>query len=547
MQLNQSIRENLRFLLVEVAGQLEGLIAFLVNQDRAAGQRILHRGGYTENLKRRIHQGCLEQLQLAADSAAQPSLQLRATETVASELELIGDLCRDSASQLGELDSTDAINAKYHAKRLHEVSTGLGLVLSALEGQDIGQAQRLAKLETRLDRRCRKMHSTYSKRLREHSKTKQLIAGLFIARNIGQMGHCLLNISDAIVSSALGQPMNLRRYNSLQTSLASLERHQQRHGLHVEPLAETRSGSAISAISADSPDAANYLAIFKDGEERKLKEERDGVASWHEIYPGLAPRIIDYHKRGQSAALLIEHLSGLTLERILLQESDQLLQQALKRLGKTLRSVWRETLAERPISADFIGQTQNRLAEVYAVHPEFQRGSSRLCGVEQIGFDRLLAQARQYESQIQAPFSVYIHGDFNIDNIIYDPAQRQIRFIDLHRSRHMDYVQDVSVFMVSNYRLQILDAPLRRRIMATALALYRIAADFAHQQGDQGFELRLALGLARSFVTSTRFILDESLASSMFLRARYLLEQVLRLEPRQAADYRIPLQEIFIG
>ncbi|MEO5343856.1 MAG: phosphotransferase, partial [Gammaproteobacteria bacterium SHHR-1] len=506
----------------------------------------LHRGGYTENLKRRIHQACLEQIKALPDATAD-ALQLRAMERIASELEMIADLCRDSASQLSELDSTAALKVKQHAKRLHDIGNGLGLVLPALESSDLRLAQRLAKLETKLNRRCRKMRKDYSGRLRERSKTQQLIAGLFIARNIEQMGHCLLNISDALVSSALGQPMNMRRYNSLRASMASLEQTRQQQGLQVQPLAETRSGSAISAISADSDGETDYLAIFKDGEEHKLREERDGVQSWHEIYPGLAPRIINYHKWGQSAALLIEHLSGLTLERILLHESDRLLRQALNRLGKTLHSVWRETRIDQPVGAGFMAQTQQRLAEVYALHPEFRQGDVALCGLQYPGFDPLLEHARAYESALKAPFSVYIHGDFNIDNIIYEPNEGQIRFIDLHRSCYMDYVQDVSVFMVSNYRMQILDPPRRRRIMATALELYRIAAEFARSQGDLGFELRLALGLARSFVTSTRFILDESLAASMFLRARYLIEQALRVNPDKAREYRIPLQEIFIG
>jgi hypothetical protein len=111
----------------------------------------------------------------------------------------------------------------------------------------------------------------------------------------------------------------------------------------------------------------------------------------------------------------------------------------------------------------------------------------------------------------------------------------------------MDYVQDVSVFMVSNYRLQILDAPLRRRIMKLAKDFYRIARRYADKAGDETFELRLALGLARSFATSTRFILDKSLARNMFLRARYLIEQVLASDPKKAAKFKIPLKEIFIG
>ena len=111
----------------------------------------------------------------------------------------------------------------------------------------------------------------------------------------------------------------------------------------------------------------------------------------------------------------------------------------------------------------------------------------------------------------------------------------------------MDYVQDVSVFMVSNYRLQIMDAPVRRRIISVIRDFYSIAARYARRNADETFELRLALGLARSFVTSTRFILDKSLARNMYLRARYLLEQLIGLDERRYARYKVPVKELFVG
>jgi hypothetical protein len=111
----------------------------------------------------------------------------------------------------------------------------------------------------------------------------------------------------------------------------------------------------------------------------------------------------------------------------------------------------------------------------------------------------------------------------------------------------MDYVQDISVFMVSIYRLQILDLQLRRRILSLARDFYRFASRYASKVGDEGFELRLGLGLARSFATSTRFILDKSLARAMFLRSRFLLEQIVAADPKKAAEYQVPIEEIFVG
>ncbi len=158
----------------------------------------------------------------------------------------------------------------------------------------------------------------------------------------------------------------------------------------------------------------------------------------------------------------------------------------------------------------------------------------------------LIKQARQLEKQYPPPFSVYIHGDFNVDNIIFDPIENRINFIDLHRSKYTDYVQDVTIFMVSNYRLQILDSERRKQIMKMAIEMYRFARRFAKQHQDHTFEIRLALGLARAFASSTRFILDKALAKRMFYRARYLIELVLTTHPKQIHRFSVPVKEIFV-
>ena len=134
-----------------------------------------------------------------------------------------------------------------------------------------------------------------------------------------------------------------------------------------------------------------------------------------------------------------------------------------------------------------------------------------------------------------------------MDNIIYDPLEKKINFIDLHRSSYMDYVQDISVFMVSNYRLRVVDPVIRRRIRELACSFYSFSAAYAKSKGDNNFDLRLALGLARSFATSTRFVVDKTLARAMWLRARYLLESVLLTDPKQMHKYRIPIKELFVG
>ncbi|MCK5664125.1 MAG: phosphotransferase, partial [Thiotrichaceae bacterium] len=274
----------------------------------------------------------------------------------------------------------------------------------------------------------------------------------------------------------------------------------------------------------------------------------DKVESWHEIYPGIAPKIIDYQKQGKSASILIEHLTGYTYEKILLTESNDLLDKTRSQLFKTLKKIWQETYTREKTFGGYINQLEKRLKSIYSIHPEFEQLDSNICGYHLCDFDSLLEKADKFERKYaKAPFSVYIHGDFNVDNIIYDSLADKINFIDLHRSCYMDYVQDISVFMVSNYRLQILDQPLRLRILETALVFYAFAKKYAEKMKDHTFDVRLALGLARSFATSTRFILDKTLAEAMYIRSRYLIESVLKTPRKQLSNYQLPIKEIFTG
>jgi len=548
MRLPRNIRENLRFLVAEVGSQVTNLRACFREPANSLAQRILDREGYACNLKQRIHESCLDRIARMRKAGNSDVPSLRALESIASDLERLTELCRDCVRQLEQMQDRCRLRPEAYRTPLGWMVKAIARIEPAIRDSDTPLALKIGRVKPRIERVCRKLQQQYTKELKHNRKaTEDLIKAVLVAHCLELMGDTLLNISEAVISVNLGHIVNSERYHSLQTSVEHLGVDNADSGVVIEPIAETRSGSVISGISTAGNEENGYVAVFKDGQKRKLKEERQGLESWHEIYPGLAPRILSYHKRRQSAALLIEHLAGMTFEQILLHESTGLLRETLGRLCETLESVWRETRSGKPACANFMHQLARRLDDIYSIHPEFRESDVRICERKVAGFNTLLQQALVREAQLCAPFSVYIHGDFNVDNIIYDPVEKRINFIDLHRSRYMDYVQDVSVFMVSNYRLQVLDLPLRRRILELSRVFYRFAAEFADKSSDRTFEIRLALGLARSFVTSTRFILDKSLAGAMFLRARYLLEQVLATGPAQVKAFRVPIKELFIG
>ena len=546
MRTSKNIRNNLRFLIAEVGSQVSNLQAYLDAPSVNIARRILDRSGYAYNLMLRIHDSCHSQVIKAAESG-NDAASLRAIESIATDLERITGLCRDCIQQLKQLQNRHCPGADRCKFMLGRIMRGLDRTEQAIRQDDTRLAFKIGRIKPRLDKVSKKLVQQYTAGLKRKKHTEDLVAALFLVHGIEQMGDAMHNISEAIISANLGQPINIDRYQSMRASIEQLDTSNDASELVAETIAETRSGSGISGISAAGQEDAGYIAIYKDGKKRKLQEERRGLVSWQEIYPGLAPRILSYRKRGQSASLLIEHLAGLTFEQILLHEPTRLLRETQKQLNRTLTRVWRETRTRKPVSAAYMRQLSKRLEEVYSIHPEFRQEDCRICGKSVPSFGTLLKRAHRLEAGIKAPFSVYIHGDFNVDNIIYDPLEKKVNFIDLHRSRYMDYVQDVSVFMVSNYRLQIFDAPLRNRILMLTREFYRFAEAFARKSGDKTFELRLALGLARSFATSTRFILDKSLARAMFLRACYLLERVLAADLKDPASFRVPVKEIFIG
>lgn len=546
MDLQQSIRHNLEFLQTELVSRLESIKTYLDDTSPEAAENIFKRSGYISNLKQRIHDACYRYIAETDNSDTPEVLRVRAIDIIATELENIAGLGEEFVQQSIYLEDPGKKNFPRLLSQIDLVIEAVAMVHTALFENDTQLAIKIGRTQGRLERKFRKLLKKNAASLRDTSDAENLLSISFTAYSIERMGDSLLTISEAIISSNLGMVMDSTRFQAMQ-EISKINDSVNTEELNIQNVAETRSGAAISSIQLPDGDSGSYPAIFKQGHTKKLKQERKGVESWHDVFPGLAPQILSWKKKGKSASLLIEHLSGNTFEQIVLNGSTETLNDVLQELKNTLHSVWTETLADKPVSAEFMRQLDKRISDVYAVHPEFQDRLQVICGLEVPSFDSLAAKAAKIETGLQAPFSVYIHGDFNIDNLIYDADNRQIRYVDLHRSRYMDYVQDVSVFMVSNYRLQVLDPAVRRRIAGVICNFYRIAAEFAKKNNDRTFELRLAFGLVRSLATSTRFILDRDLARGMFLRARYLLEQIIRLEPAAYEDYRVPVEEIFCG
>lgn len=540
----QGIDENLRFLIVEVSKQVERTHTYLENPSIGLLDSILARDDYIDHLKNLIQRVCYEQVGQADGDATGVVDVLRTAEIIANNLERIADFCENIVRQTSFIEN-EAVLARYNlVKYFNEVFAGLSQTGDALFNLDTNLALRICRTEDNLDRLYRDDLHSIIDQLRVSGDSQSLVTCMFIAHYLERMGDSLLNIGEAILSAKLGQRIKIGQLRTLEESLSSVDFPSSIDAISLDHVADTRSGSRIGRVTDRQKNGEERMLIFKEGQRRKLLEERDGIARWDELIPGLAPEVFSFTERGDTGALLFEYLPGETLESLVLSGGGPMLDRGLARLAETLSYIWRETRRDDPVCACFVDQITERMDDVVALHPEFRDDTGHIGDIAVDSYADLVARAQRIEADLNAPFSVLIHGDFNVDNVIFDSAEDRVRFVDLHRSEMLDYAQDVSVFLVSNHRLQVFETPIRDRINSVMGIFLDFACDFAKSAGDTTFEARLTLGLARSFLTSTRFVLDEGFAKSMFLRSRYLLEILTSHEADGFDQFRIPREAV---
>ncbi len=398
--LPKTIRENLHFLCAEIDGQLLQLEAFFKEPTIARARRILERAGYAHNLKARIHAACVRQLANTRKDNRK-HLTLRSLELVATDLQRIANLARQSLRHVERIDTFATLLPERYPAIVRSVRKGVGKIENAFFDNDSKQAIEIGELQKKIETDYRKLFKAYTRDMgNPNLRPADIANSLLVANEFQRMGDSLNTISEALISANIGQAVNLERYFALQSLKSDLEG--AGGGLKIETIAETRSGSSVSALKNKKTE--EVAAVFKDGEKSKVREERAGVKSWHEIYPGLAPKILSYEKRDQSAALLIEHLPGTTFEHIVLNGSEEICKKALASLSTTLKDVWKQTKTPEPAELGSMQQLTERLDEVRRIHPEFKDPATRFAGQKLPCLDGLVAEANAREMKVSAPF-----------------------------------------------------------------------------------------------------------------------------------------------
>jgi len=537
----EGIAKNFRFMIVQVTGQLESTLKLLDDPDPALIKAIRSSDDYVDTQKSMIENDCFTFLgrnRLADDRLVDA---VRAVNVVTNNLERIADLSVNTARQLQYLGDLAVLRRFDYRAYFDLLLEGMGLIEHALFDRDSSRALRICQVEDRLDRLYRADLERIIVALRGSRETDQLMTVVFILHYLERMGDALLNIGEAILFAVLGERLKIRQYRVLEEALAATPAVEPPIGeVELASIWGTRSGVRVGTVEDQNNAERGEKVLFKEGNPAKLQQERENLQRWSEVAPGLAPAVVEYEEKGRDAALLLEYLNGVTFQEIVLNGEPPVVETARREIERTLRRVWSATRKPGSINGGYLRQLRKRIGEVYRLHPYLEGCDLRIGSLRVHPFAELLERAGPIDRALSAPFSVFIHGDFNLDNIIYNPEGNALHFVDVHRSCEMDYVQDVSVFLVSSFRLPVFVPRIRKSLEAVSLAFLGFVRDFAREQDDGTFEARLALGLIRSFTTSTRFELNRDFAQTMHQRAILLLTKLVAHDGRPWDSFRVP-------
>ena len=542
----EGLRENFQFLVIAVKNQVNKTLDYLNSPEPDLFEAIVRRDDHIDNLRNSIENKCFLRTFSSSSLSREQLNTLRAMHIIAVNLERIADFSVNIVKQLDYLLDYKYLYSYDYEEMFQEVFTGLGEVVTALESKDLSRTLAICRTENRLDQ----LYKAHFDRIMEELKTVSHSPGdhitvLFIVRYLERIGDSLLNIGEAILFAIIGEKIKINQFQALQETLSKSGFEGSFSDMDLQFFWGTRSGCRIGRLENREENRKKARnSVFKEGNLKKIRAERDNLERWRQIFPGLVPRAFSYHEeRAENrASLLLELLPGCPLADALLSEDRETLENAKFILQESLTEIWRTTQESLPVHTDYIGQIRKRLPAIKEVHPRLERLEQRIGRSRLDSTTSLLARLADIEAELPAPFSVFIHGDMNVNNIVYDHSNQKIYFIDVHRSKYFDYVQDISVFLVSNFRMPVFEPRYRKRLSSLTLDMLSFARDFAEKSGDETFWARLGLAVARSLYTSTRFELNIGFAKEMFLRAHFLMDKMASHAGKPWQSFRFPLE-----
>jgi aminoglycoside phosphotransferase (APT) family kinase protein len=388
---------------------------------------------------------------------------------------------------------------------------------------DLDTARRACLREPELDEAFKIRMHEITKSIQAHPvQAPYLLHCLSVLKYMEKVADYALNIGEQAIYLVTGRRLKFPQFLELERLTGDARAEE----FDLRPYWDGISGAIVARVEAH--DAA---AVYKEGSRRKIEQETEKLRTWQRIADDLTPRVLGSMSINDRQALLREYVDGALLSDLYLSSAPREAKlKATRRVLDLVEFIWQTTSTPTPPSIDYVQQIRARLPDAFVLHPHLceKANSGAANGRRLPSLDDLLDQAGALQVQLAPPFSVWLHGDFNANNIVYNAEGEQIKFIDVHRSRPGDYVQDVGVFLLSMVRRPDLTPAAEADVAAINEAVEEFARGFARRRGDSTFRRRLKLSLAHSCLTSMRVTIDPAKADRLLHRGVTLLDEVVR-------------------
>lgn len=524
------IEEGLAWMSRTAHGRVGEAVRAVCERDTGLADHVVRGDSQLDTAKDRLQHYIFRRLEDPA--LPQPEREfLRAAIFISQNLERIGDCAADiakQARQLGRHPLADGVR-RLLMETVPVIGEGIERSLKACLRQRLDDARAAMTYEDRLDRVFGEGMAVIRERPAPPDPNVTVTTALLL-KYVENIGDYIQNITDQAIFLITGQRLKYSNLVELERVLGRGE--EEKPAFSFQNLFEGRSGARVGRVEADGWGSL----FFKQDQPEKIGEEIRKMREWNDLVPGIVPRLRGQSDPAEATSFVAEFLDCILLRDLFLDQDDEIIGKALSALFATLREAWERSLRRERVEIDYVAQIRARLEDLFRMHPGLRktRGQTvRFDGATMPSLDETLDALEARQQRLAPPVSVWIHGDFNVDNVFYDIAEDRVYFIDVHRSGRGDYVRDMSVFMVSNIRNPMLPARVLRRMMAINESAYSFARSFAEGVGDANFEARMRLARGRALITSARLIADKRFARRLFLQGMYLLDCVVGEETPQ--------------
>lgn len=293
----EGLDENFRFLIMEVQNQIKATNEFVLAPTPSTYDKIFSKDDYIDNLKNVIENKCFTTLNQTKLNPEQMKY-LRAVHIITINLERIGDYCVNIAKQMGYLSTPRFLENFDHKDSFQKIHATISEILPVLQKANLSGALAICRMEDELDGMYKENFDKIMIHLRIGRNVEDHITSLFIIRYLERIGDSLLNIGEALLFVIIGERIKIQQFQALQRNLSKSGLQGEVTDVDFQGIWGSRSGCRIARVEEKkSPQARD--SIFKEGNLRKIRQEKINLECWNEIFPGLVPRVFSYQEEGR--------------------------------------------------------------------------------------------------------------------------------------------------------------------------------------------------------------------------------------------------------